>query len=408
MPVSRLIAGFLLVAACSSSTGPRSGGPAAAGSPDPTGPEFFSLSQGSFQLAPGREAWLYASSFIKVSSTQMVPVTPKVSFESSDPSVASITLDSAGLGHIMAHNVGTATISARSDRPEHLVRTATVTVAQAPVGDESGLVYAATAAVRPTFQSMDTIPLGPTTLDVHVIISNPTPATRDIYLSGCAAWIRVYTNSNYSGAPIGDVPHAAQCQAGMVHHIIAPGRADTVPAEGYRLDISGDTLPTGRYYIAAALDRLRDLYNVPAGPVDIVSPNFGLTFTAATTVANDTLKVHATVTNTNAQPVRLEYGACAVDLRAYRTSDRSGKPAWDSALRRSYPPPGFSYACPLYLATGKIDPGATLSPAEFNTRIPVTEMLGDSLPAGHYYFTALVGMNWRTNVVPAGEADVAK
>jgi hypothetical protein len=403
MRVFRVIAGVVLVAACSSSTGPRAGGPQ-----DPTGPEFFALSPGSFQLAPGREAWLYASSFIKISSTQMVPVAPKVSFESSDPSVASITLDSAGLGHIVAHKVGSATISAHSDRPEHLVRTATVTVSQPPVGDESGLVYAATATVRPTSGGPDTIPLGPSTLDVRVIISNPTSATHDIYLSGCAAWIRIYTRSDYSGTPIGDVPHGVQCSAGTVHHTIAPGHADTVQAEGYRLDISGDTLATGRYYIAGALDRLRDLYNVPAGPVDIVSPNFGLTFTAATTVANGTLNVHAALTNTNTQTVRLEYGACAISLLAYRTADRSGKPAWNSDLRKTYPPPGYDYACPAYLALGRVGPGATLSPGEFNPRIPVNEMLGDSLPAGHYYFRATIGMNWRTSVVIAGEADVAR
>jgi hypothetical protein len=34
------------------------------------------------------------------------------------------------------------------------------------------------------------------------------------------------------------------------------------------------------------------------------------------------------------------------------------------------------------------------------------EMLGDSLPAGHYYFSAAVRMNWRTTIVPAGDVDV--
>lgn len=402
MRLCRAIAGVVIIG-CSSSTALRS-----EDQPDPSGPEFFSLSQGSFQLAPGREAWLYASSFIKISSTQMVPVAPKVSFESSDPSVASITLDSAGLGHIVAHKVGSALISAHSDRPEHLVRTASVTVFQPPIGDESALVYTATATVRPTSGGPDSIPLGPSRLDVRVIISNPTPSTHDIYLAGCAAWIRIFTNPQYAGTPIADLPRGIQCSVGTVHHSIAPGQADTVQAEGYRLDIGKDTLATGRYYIAAALDRLRDLYNVQAGPVDIVSPNFGLTFTAATTVAGGKLSVHATMTNTNAQAVRLEYGACAIDLLAYRTSDRSGKPAWDSALRKTYPPPGYAYACPSYLATGKIAPGATVSPAEFNTTIPINEMLGDSLPAGRYYFKALIGMNWRTNVVMAGDPEVPK
>jgi len=399
----RAIAGVVLIVGCSSFRGRLSGGPQ-----DPTGPELLSLSQGTLELAPGREAWLSASSYIKVSSTKWVPVAPKLSFESSDPTVASITRDSAGLGHIVAHKVGSATIIARSERPEHLVRTATVTVSQPPVGDEAGLVYAATAAVRPSRHQLAPIPLGPSTLDVRVIISNPTSAMHDIYLSDCAAWIRIYARSDYSGTRIGDEPHGWQCTSRTVRHTIAPGHADTMQAGDYRLDISGDTLSSGRYYVAAALDRLRDLYTVPAGPVDIVSPNFGLTFAAATTVVNGSLNVHATVTNTNTQPVGLEYSACAISLLAYRTADRSGKPAWNSARREPYPPANYGYACPSYLAVGKIDPAATLSPGEFNARFPVNEMLADSLPAGHYYFKAIIGMNGRVNIVMAGEADVAK
>jgi hypothetical protein len=125
-----------------------------------------------------------------------------------------------------------------------------------------------------------------------------------------------------------------------------------------------------------------------------------------TTVVNDSLNAHAALTNANAQPVRLEYGACAITLVAYRTPDRSGKPAWNSALRKPYPPAACDYACPAYLAVGKVEPATTFSPGEFNPRIPVNEMLGDSLPAGRYYFRAIIEMNRRTNVVIAGEADV--
>jgi hypothetical protein len=245
---------------------------------------------------------------------------------------------------------------------------------------------------------------------VRVIISNPTPATHDIYLSGCAAWIRIYTRSDYSGTPVIGVPRGVECAPATRHLTIAPGHADTVQAGGYGLDISPDTLATGRYYVAAALDRLRDLYDVPAGPVDIVSPNFGLTFTAATTIVNGSLNVHATVTNTNTQPVRLEYGACAITLLAYRTADRRGKPAWNSALRKPYPARSddLAYFCFDYLRVQKVDPAATVSPGELNTRFPVNEVLGDSLPAGHYYFKGMIRMNWRMNGVMAGEADVAK
>ena len=407
--VSAVFVPVLLSAACAGATTDPGGINAFGDVVEPEGPELLSLSRTALTLAPGRETWLHAYTFIQTSPTSLATVAPRVTFESSNTNVASVSTDSVGVGRIVARAEGAATITVRSQREGSATRSTTITVAKAPLGNEAGLVFTAKAAIVPTRSSTGTvIPLGPADLDVTVTISNPTSTPKDIWLSGCGAWIRLYKTPDLTGAPVVDIPRNVQCASEDRHLTLAPGAAETVGAEGYRLDISPDTLPAGRYYVAAALDRIRDLVNVAAGPIDIVSPNAGLTFAAATTVSNANLNVSAKVTNTNAAPVRLEYGACAVTLLAYRSADRAGKPAWNSDLRRPYGDPDARYGCPQYLAVGVLDPGATQSPRELNPSFPVLEMLGDSLPNARYYFKAVIRMNWRSAEVPAGDADVRR
>ena len=250
---------------------------------------------------------------------------------------------------------------------------------------------------------------GPMELDVKVTISNPTRETRDIWISGCSAWIRIYSTPADTGRPLVDVPRSAQCEAAPRHLVLAPGESQILPAEGFRLTISADTLPNERVYVFGAVDRIRDLVNVPAGPVDVTSPNAGLAFavsTAVTGARNDTLRAHVTITDTTSQPWRLEYGACALALFAYRTPTRTGPPAWNSTQRRTAG--GLDYMCPLYLRVGILEAGETSSPRELNAAYPLTEILGDSLPNGRYYFTAHVRMNWRTKELPAGDAELRR
>jgi hypothetical protein len=405
----RMIGLTIGLAAAAASGACSDAGTEPAGGTDLLGPELMSVSQRTFALAPGREGWLYVSSFIQVSSSSLKTVEPQVTFATSDAAVATVTPDSAGRARIVARAVGIATITVKSRRPGTPPQTATVTVAQAPVGNEAGLVYSASAAMRPT-RSLDgsNTPLGPTELAVSVVISNPTATTRDIWLRGCAAWARVSATPILSGTPAADVPSGLQCMAGDRHLVLVPSAADTFPTTALQLSAPGDTLPNGRYFVTAALDRIRDLVNVAAGPVDIVSPNAGLTFAAATRVSGTNVEVKASLTNTNAAPVRLEYGTCAVSLLAYRTADLAGKPVWNSDYRRPYGFPDTFYGCFGILLGGVIKPGETLSPPALSPSFPVLELLGDSLSDGRYYFKALVRMNWRTTVLPAGDADVRR
>ena len=362
----------------------------------------------SLELAPGRETWLFVSTFVQTSPTHLESVTPDVSFESSAPAIVGVTSDSAGVAHVVAKRPGSASVTVRSRYERANVSTVTVAVKAAPIGDEKGLAMSASARFVPTASGRGSSSLGPMELEVTATIANPTRTAKDIWLGGCPAWIRIYATPADTGRPLADIPRGATCMATAQHVVLAPGESRTLPAGGFRT-ISEDTLPNGRVYVFAAVDRIRDIVNVPAGPLDAVSPNAGLALEARTTVAGarqDTVRTRVTVTNTNAQPVRLEYGACSITLLAYRSATRTGAPIWNSSMRRA--PEGAVYGCPLYLAVGVAQPGETMSPKEFNVAYAIREVLGDSLPDGRYYFAARVRLNWRTSVVSAGEAEVRR
>ena len=364
----------------------------------------------SATLAPGRDTWLFVSTFVQTSPTSMSRVPPEVSFESTAPEIAEVSLDSAGLAHVIAKRPGSAAIMVRSRRePANVVRVL-VEVNAPPVGDDSALAMSATAVLKPSHGSTVTEEsLGPSELEVTVRITNPTATTKDIWLSGCPAWIRIYSTPVDTGKPLADIPRGAQCMGSTQHVTFAPGESKTFNATGFRLSVSSDTLPNTPVYVFAAVDRLRDLVNVPAGPLDVGSPNAGLTLAGTTTLTGtnaDTLRARITITNTTSRPVRLEYGACSVHLLAYRSPDRSGTPVWNSDVRRA--PAGAVYACPAYLAVGVVKPGETVSPREFNVIHSVREMLGDSATSGRYYFKARVDLNWRVIEVDAGDLEVRR
>jgi len=372
----------------------------------PVGAERLSVSKGRLELAPGREAWLVVSTYIQTSATSMWPAKPMVTLETSNPSVATVDADSVIFAHVVARSRGDAVITVRSTRDPKNVVTIPVTVRSVPPTDDAGVKYAATAQLIPTSGAATGAPLGPSELAVNVTLSNPTSSKKEVSLAGCQAWIRVYDNPSYAGKPLIDIPRGVECSVDPKPLILAPGQSQTFPAEGFRLTLSGQALAPGRYYVAAAVDRLNDLLNVPAGPVVIPSPNEGMTFSASTTVSDGLLRPMVSFTNTNSQPVRAEFGSCAVSLMAFLTEDRLGAPVWNSEQRRAAN--GFGYACLTYLVTAEIEPTATISPKEFNPTFSIAEMLGDSLPAGHYYFKVRAKLNWRSVELPAGEADVKK
>jgi hypothetical protein len=98
------------------------------------------------------------------------------------------------------------------------------------------------------------------------------------------------------------------------------------------------------------------------------------------------LWVDAALTNATADSLRLEYGACALGVRGYRTAERTAPPAWDARLRAPYEG-GYGYMCQGYAVFATLRPGQTLRARELSGRYSVAELLGDSLPDGRYHLT---------------------
>jgi hypothetical protein len=101
-------------------------------------------------------------------------------------------------------------------------------------------------------------------------------------------------------------------------------------------------------------------------------------------VAPRYLNTSVVVRNPTAKPFAVDYGACAVNVRLFKNADRTGNPVWRSELRR-YPGSPSTYGCilPLYIST--LPPGDSLV---FPMNVPMYEVIGDSLPAGHYFVSA--------------------
>ena len=145
---------------------------------------------------------------------------------------------------------------------------------------------------------------------------------------------------------------------------IPPGRIMNVRAAGNvefaRVrDILGDSLPQGRYRFGAVVRVGNDTVAVPAGTVvlsrDVRPPLRDprvLHYAVATrveSVAPRELVTRVVATNPTDRHVYLQYGACTLRLRAYRTPERTGWPVW--RLRSEHD------VCSAYLATKLLAPG---------------------------------------------------
>jgi hypothetical protein len=118
------------------------------------------------------------------------------------------------------------------------------------------------------------------------------------------------------------------------------------------------------------------------------------------------LHADAMVTNISARTVRLEHGACAVDLFAYRDSTQTAPVVWDSRQRATWPI-GSEYGCYAFLMTVRLAPGESYrgsGMSQLRAEIPVAEIYADSLPLGVYFFDAQLNLNRDTFRLRAGRA----
>ena len=109
------------------------------------------------------------------------------------------------------------------------------------------------------------------------------------------------------------------------------------------------------------------------------------------------VQLHTIVTmrNRSPNPVTLELGSgCPVLLRVFPTEPRTA-PIWDQ---------GRILACTMQIQSLRLVPGET---DQRTTRAGAREILGDSLPNGHYFLSAYLQVVDGPVLVPAGTADLA-
>jgi hypothetical protein len=138
----------------------------------------------------------------------------------------------------------------------------------------------------------------------------------------------------------------------------------------------------------------------------------GLLFTGTTRVwgaGADSIAVAVRLTNRRAVPLAYGYGACVLDPRLVRPGGTPDRPAYawsarpeSSLVRRSDGSLGAVYwGCPMYLAMGRLAPGASDAPSEFAWREGLDSVRADSL-RGPYRVVARLRLLGRAFDVPAG------
>lgn len=222
--------------------------------------------------------------------------------------------------------------------------------------------------------------------------------------TGCAWHVRMYA-AGADERPVWD--SARLGRSGCPPPRVSPtafGRLDDVRT------LLGDSLPPGPYRFAVLLRTDKDSTEVDAGRVFVTAdprpplraPS-GLTFEVRTAVGRSDpahIRIAVRAINTSDRRLLLEYGACALHLLVYRNAGRVGPPASRSGTRVDRT--GQTPVCPLYLVPMEIGPGETREPDEFRATYPVTNILGDSLPAAKYYLAAQLVLGSDTITLPAG------
>jgi hypothetical protein len=242
----------------------------------------------------------------------------------------------------------------------------------------------------------------PEHLYAAVTVQNRSTDSLQLALDGCYGRILVFQDSSLQTP-------ALQSRAGRGTDVCTrPPRIVHLAPSGVHADTSAfhaggalDRLPPGRYFTALRYTVGADTRLLPAGAIDLTRGLANVRLTARSAVvgtAPSALETTVTARNEGRQPVQLEFGACALNVHAFRTPDRSGEPVWRSE-RSTHPfnrRGGMSLgrACPMYLAVRTLAPGDTLVAKEFVNRTTMYELLADSLPDGTYHLTALLDLNW--------------
>ena len=124
--------------------------------------------------------------------------------------------------------------------------------------------------------------------------------------------------------------------------------------------------------------------------VDSVSVR-GLHIAPSAAQVGSQVRIDLRITNVSNGVAQLEVPlGCPVIVRFYRTGDTAKRPSWD----QSFPRPGVECAGGLW--TTPLLPGER---KVFSSVLPVTDILGDSLPNATYYTTAELDLKFSPRIV---------
>jgi hypothetical protein len=287
--------------------------------------------------------------------------------------------------------------------------TAQDTVAQPQERSAAGLLFRADVRLIAERATMP-VPPGtrmPQAIRVVVRVRNPSNTRIETTVRGCTVLLRSYRVGDRAGTLAWDQGRGIECMQDPLRLALDAGESRRFDQQIDASWIVGDSLPPGRYAFTAVFRLADETLEIPAGELELPNQLESLTYKVDTRLVDTVLYATARVSNAGTRAVYLEYGDCVLSLRAYRTPDRTSPPVWRSEARATWDG-AQSYACLSYLAVTTLAPGATANPLERELRIPVIEVLGDSLPNGRYYFSGTLNLNSaRTPEVPAGSAELA-
>ncbi len=259
------------------------------------------------------------------------------------------------------------------------------------------------------------------TIETAVTLTNPSPARVRVRVGSCALRVRAHTTQRLWDRPLWDSrrnPTALEdeaCRAPERWLELPPGGSASPDELRLRIPVrelvgNARFFSAVHYFAATVLINGRSI-EIPAGELGLpyvprtVETVEGLTFRAETRVVEGRpvrLRTQVTITNRNSYWVRLEYGDCSPDLRAYRHVNRSGKPVWEQRLLPARDPKTGMYVpgCDLYGSLAVIPAGESYVVKRFQLEPTIHEVLGDSLPEGRYFFTAVFRPTIRQSVIP--------
>ncbi len=241
---------------------------------------------------------------------------------------------------------------------------------------------------------------------VHAVVTvtNPTARRIETSIRRCPVLLRAYATAERT-RPAFDAGRGMACGEEPAALSLTPGESRDFETETEVWRVLRDSLPPGPYHFTVLFPLADRTLELPAGQAVLSHGLRGLGYRVRTAVARDSLLARAVVVNEGPDTVHLEFGTCALKLRAYRAAERAGPPVWRSERVEPWSGGGV-YGCDLKLGISDLAPGDSLRP--FEVRVPLIEVLGDSLPDGRYHFGAVLELNFaETGELAAGAAELA-